>query len=90
MILLKFVLLAILSSLYKCDSNSLTTIKVLLPRIEQFSDYDSRKQIPNKLAEKIINNFAQRFNLNVKYIITNQTLNEVFRNEDHRKHILQS
>lgn len=90
MLLFGFLTLVLSLPLNQCKLNSRLKINVLLPRNEQYYGYDSNKLLSNNLPRKILDNFAKKFKLNIKYVTTNQTLSEIFENEDHRRNTLQS
>lgn len=63
-------------------------INVMVSQAEPFVFIDNATQKLNGLDVKIIENFAKRVNLQVNYIITNESLNEVFSTEKSLMHFL--
>lgn len=79
---LRILLIGSVFSIENCKSNSDRLITVLASVAEPFVIYDKNSSIPNGLDVDIINNFAKQFNLQVKFLIANENLNEIFANGD--------
>lgn len=72
----------IILSLQSFEAKSTSNINVMVSHAEPFVYFDVKKQSLKGLDVEIIKNFAKKFNLKINYIVTNETLNEVFSSEN--------
>lgn len=84
------IILAIILTFHQCKMYLFRTVNVSELKIEQSSSHDNEQSLSTKLAGKIMENFAKKYKLNVKYDFINQTLHEILENEEHLENIPQS
>lgn len=65
-------------------------LTVMASEIEPFVVYSPNKSELIGLDVKIIENFAKRFKVKVKFIMTNESLLEIFSSDDRTAHFLRS
>lgn len=56
-------------------------LTVMASQIKPFVFYENR--LLKGLEVDMIENFAKQFNLSIEYIVTNESLNEIFNSKDH-------
>lgn len=97
--MMPFLRISILFSAFLLSSNEPTTIEIATPInqltimasvVEPFVTYHSNQSALIGLDVKIIENFAKRFKLEPKFIMTNQSLLEVFTSDDRAARFLRS
>ena len=64
------------------EAGSMKSIKVMVSQTEPFAYFDAKNQSLMGLDVEIVNNFAKKFKLKVKYIVLNESLNELFTSEN--------
>lgn len=77
----KILIIPLIITLHSCEMRKINTVNVLVPRIEQLSGYSDEQTLSNKLAGKILENFAKKFSLSINYSFTNFTLHGILENE---------
>lgn len=63
-------------------AKQIRTIVVMVSQRESFAYYDHRKHSWEGLDIKIIENFAKKHKLKIKYIPTAKNINEIFGSDD--------
>lgn len=81
---LRFLLIGSVFSIGNCKSDSDRLITVVASVAEPFVIYDENSSTPKGLDVDIINNFAKQFNLQVKFLMANENLNEISANGNQR------
>lgn len=79
--------IAIILTLRPNEVHSLSTVNILIPKMEQSSGHNNEQPLLTELVEKIMQNFAKKFKLKLEYIFTNETLYEVLENEEYLKNL---
>lgn len=72
------------------DVASINQLKIMASPIEPFVIYNPNQSTLIGLDVKIIENFAKRFNLETNFIITNESLLEIFSSDDRTTHFQRS
>lgn len=85
----EIIVLALALTIHSIEMNSMKTVNVLIPKIEQISGHYNQKQLLHKLTFKIMENFSKKFKFNVEFVFTNETLHEILENEEHLKNTSQ-
>lgn len=76
----KFLLFVLTFLLYSHESKSIKTITVMVSQSKPFAFYEN--QAFKGLDVNIIENFAKKFKLNIKYVLANESLFAVFSTPD--------
>lgn len=64
------------------EAKPMEKITVLLSQIDPFASHKAENQALKRLDLKIMENFGKWSNLDIQYITTNESLNEVFSTEN--------
>lgn len=72
------------------EARSMESIKVMVSQAEPFTYFDVKSQSLMGLDIEIIKNFAKKFKLKAKFILMNESLNELFTSENRIKHFTKS
>lgn len=76
MVFLKYMIIVLFFTVAPSEERSIT---VMMPQSDPF--FVHKNTSSNDLDVKIINTFAERFGYEVKYIVTNETVSEIFATE---------
>lgn len=69
---------------------SMQTINVMVSRAEPFVNFKQETNTIDGLDIKLIENFGKKFNFNIKYIRSNESLNVVLRSKNQMQKFLKS
>lgn len=70
--------LIIVFALNSIESKSVRNINIMVSQSEPFAYFDAKKHSLKGLDVEIIKHFAKKYELKINYVVTNETLNEVF------------
>lgn len=83
---LGFILSALLLAVELINAKSMGELRVMVSQSEPFAIHDSNRQSLKGLDVKMMDHFARKLHLEVKYIIANESLNVEFSLDDHTEH----